>query len=209
MCAREISHLKRNTLVAFRNFVYLLELFSANWTCFRCVLLATKIPLIFIDWKWTIPFFIPPYGFKLKSLLQLIFDLLNRCTWHFQPSVGTSRSVNLPIRNVVYFSDVIVRMKSRWRCQHPFVHPCADVLENFCVCWDMLLWDEIINVNILKSRRGEAFNSSECLTFPLGFWKKKKEIFIHFPVQNIWRLFWNLTKCSWLVPVREPVTLKH
>ena len=121
-------------------------------------LLATKIPLIFIDWKWTIPSFIPPYGFKLKSLLQLIFDLLSRCTWHFQPSVGTSRSVNLPIRNVVYFSDVIVRMKSRWRCQHPFVHPCADVLENFCVCWDMLLWDEIIKVNILKSRRGEAFN---------------------------------------------------
>ena len=76
---------------------------------------------------------------QVEESLTTEFDLLKRCIWHFQTSVGTSRSVNFPIRNVVVFSDSIVRVKSRWRCQHPFVQPCVDVLGNICVCWDMLL----------------------------------------------------------------------
>ena len=83
--------------------------------------------------------FVPPRGFNLKRFATTEIDRLKKCTWHFQTSVGSSRFLKLPIRNNVCFSDGIVRMKSRWWCQHPFVHPFSDVLENFCVCWDMLM----------------------------------------------------------------------
>ena len=108
MCAREISHKKEYFFVAFRNSVYLFELFSVIWFCF-----ATKILADFH--RLEVNFFC-----KSSAMwLQVEESATNRCTWHF----GSSRFVKLPIRNVVYFSDGVLRMKSRWWCQNlSYIH---------------------------------------------------------------------------------------
>ena len=89
MCAREISHQKRNTFkLHFVTPYTFLKFFT--WSFHK------NLHWFFIDWKWTDFVKLPPYGANLKNLLHLN---LNRCTWHFFEMLSGHPVLFFPIRN--------------------------------------------------------------------------------------------------------------
>jgi len=149
--------------------------------------------------------FVPAYGFKLKNLLQPVFDWWFKCTLHFNHLSVRIVFSNLPIRNHFNFSDSIVRTSSRWWCQT--THPCICFRvfwKKSCAGWDMLVWEKPNIANILKSRQGKD-KSPDCIDFSTGTVILKKKKFHPLPSKEyFFETFLEFNSCSWWVPVREP-----